>query len=55
MQLVKKRVNFNLDEDIYFQVKQLALDKKTTATALYTKWIKEAIERETGQKRFDIK
>jgi len=54
MQLVKKRVNFNLDEDVYLQVKQLALDKKTTATALYTKWIMEAIEKETGQTRFDV-
>lgn len=54
MQLVKKRVNFNLDEDVHLQVKQLALDKKTTATALYTKWILEAIEKETGQKRFDV-
>ena len=27
------RVNFNLDKDTHFQVKQLALNKHTTATS----------------------
>ena len=43
-----------LDEDLYYQVKQLALDKKTTATALYTKWIMDAIEKETNQTRLNV-
>ena len=50
----KIKVNFNLDKDVHLQVKQLALDKKTTATALYTKWTLEGIKRETGQTRFEI-
>ena len=41
--MVKKRVVFNLDEDVKQRVKQLALDKNTTATALYTKWINDAL------------
>ncbi len=50
----KIRVNFNLDKDVHMQVKKLALEKNTTATALYTKWTLEAIERETGQTRFNV-
>lgn len=50
----KIRVNFNLDKDVHLQVKKLALEKNTTATALYTKWTLEAIERETKQTRLDI-
>lgn len=53
--MAKKRVVFNLDEDIKQRVKQLALDKNTTATALYTKWIVDALEKETNQTRLDIK
>ena len=52
--MVKKRVVFNLDEDVKQRVKQLALDKKTTATALYTKWIMEALEKETNQTRLEV-
>ena len=51
--MVKKRVSFDIEEDIKLQVKQMALDKKTTATELYTKWIVEGIERETEQSRLD--
>ncbi len=50
----KIRVNFNIDKDVHLQVKKLALEKNTTATALYTKWTLEAIEKETGQARFDV-
>lgn len=47
--MVKKRINFFIDEDVHLQVKQLALDKKTTATALYTEWIKNGLDKETNQ------
>ena len=51
--MAKIRVSFDIEEDIKLQVKQLALDKKTTATKLYTKWIVEGIEKETEQTRLD--
>ena len=51
--MVKKRVSFDIEEDIKLQVKQLALDKKTTATELYTKFIVEGLKRETEQTRLD--
>lgn len=44
--MVKKKVTFNLEESIIKQVKQLALDKNTTATALYTEWIQKGIDNE---------
>ena len=47
------RVNFNLDEDIHFQVKQLALNKHTTATELYRKWISDGMKKETEQTTLD--
>ena len=50
----KKRVVFNLDADLKQRVKQLALDKNTTATKLYTKWIMEGLEKETNQTRLDV-
>ena len=31
------RVNLNLDKDVHFQVRNMALEKRTTATELYTK------------------
>lgn len=51
--MVKKRVNFNLEEDVSFQVKKIALYKRTTATELYTKWILEGIKREKNQTNLD--
>lgn len=50
----KVKINFNIDESIHYQVKRLALDKKTTATALYTEWIKKGLEDETGQQKLDV-
>lgn len=47
----KKRVNFNLDEDIHIRVKHLALDKKTTATELFTKWILKGLEKEEKEQK----
>ena len=52
--MAKTRVNFNIDEDLHFQLKQLALDKRTTVTDLLTSWIIEAIEKETNQAKLEI-
>ena len=52
--MAKTKVNFNLDEDLYFQLKQLALNERTTVTALLTKWIIEAVEKETNQTKLDV-
>ena len=42
----KHRVNFNIDKDLHYKVKKLALEKDTTATNLYIKWTIEGLERE---------
>ena len=42
--MAKKQVCFNLEESIIKQVKQLALDKDTTATELYTGWVKDGLK-----------
>lgn len=47
------RVNFNLDKDTHFQVKQLALNKHTTATELYRKWISDGMKRDGNQTKAD--
>ena len=52
--MAKTKVNFNLDEDLYFELKQLALNERTTVTALLTKWIVEAVEKETNQSKLDV-
>lgn len=48
-----KRMTFNIDESLKYQVQKLALDKNTTTTDLVTKWIKEALEKENGQTTLD--
>lgn len=55
MQLKKARVDFLLDKGVKQQIKDLAYAKDTTATALYTKWIMEGLEREIEQTRLNIK
>lgn len=42
----KERVVFNMDSNLKRQVKQLALDKNTSATQLYVQWIKEGLKKE---------
>ena len=42
--MAKKQVCFNLEESIIKRVKQLALDKETTATELYTEWITDGLK-----------
>lgn len=47
--MVDIRVNFDLDKSIHARAKAHALKKETTIKDLYTKWIVEGLERETGQ------
>ena len=54
MHMKKARVDFLLDESVKKQIKDLAYEKDTTATALYTKWIMEGLQREIEQPRLDI-
>ena len=47
-----KKVSFNIDKDLHWKAKQLALDNKTSITELYNKFIKEGIEKlEKEQKK----
>ena len=43
------RVNFDIEKSIHTRAKAHALKKETTIKNLYTKWIVEGLERETGQ------
>ena len=43
------RVNFDIEKSIHTRAKAHALKKETTIKKLYTKWIVEGLERETGQ------
>ena len=52
--MTTKRVNFNLDEDLYIKLKHLALDKRTTVTDLLTEWIIREVERDTNQTKLEI-
>lgn len=40
----KVRISFYIEKNVHLKVKQLALNQETTATALYNKWIKEALK-----------
>ena len=40
--MAKKKISFNIEEDIHFK-----------ATEIYTKWIKEGLEKETNQTRLE--
>ena len=44
--MVNEKVTFNINRNVKKQVKQLALDKETTATKLYNKWILEGMKKE---------
>ena len=44
--MVNEKVTFNINRNIKKQVKQLALDKETTATKLYNEWILEGMKKE---------
>ena len=43
------RVNFDIEKSIHTRAKAHALEKEKTIKELYTKWIVEGLERETGQ------
>lgn len=45
------RVTFNLDKELHFRLKQLALDKNTNVTALLVKWVKENLEIEEMEQK----
>lgn len=51
--MVKKKISFNIEEDIHFKVRELALKNRTTATEIYSKWIKEGLKKETNQTRLE--
>lgn len=51
--MAMKKVSFNLDEDLHFKAKELALKQRTTVTEIYTKWIKEGLKKETEQWTLD--
>ena len=44
--MVNEKVTFNINRNVKKQVKQLALDKETTATKLYNEWILEGMKKE---------
>lgn len=44
--MVLEKVTFNINKNVKKQVKQMALDKETTATDLYNEWIIEGMKKE---------
>ena len=51
--MAMKKISFNLDEDVHFKVKEIALKNRTTATEIYTNWIMEGLKKETEQSTLD--
>ena len=49
------RITFNIDKSTKTRIQQLALDKETTITDLCVEWIKQGLEKETGQQELEIK
>lgn len=47
--MVNVNVNFQLDKSIHTRAKAYALEKDKTIKEVYTQWIVEGLERETGQ------
>ena len=52
--MTTKRVNFNIDEDLYQELKHLAIDKKKTITELLTDLIIRELEEDTNQTKLEI-
>lgn len=50
----KANVSFKLDKSIKKQVQLIAIEKETTATELYTKWILAGIKKETNQSTLEF-
>ncbi len=46
---METKVNFMLDKAIHQRAKELAVKNNKTIKELYTQWISEGLERETGQ------
>ena len=49
----KKRINFNVDEELFYDIKKLVAEKKTTMTELFTEFAMQEIEKEKTQKKLD--
>ncbi len=48
----KQKVSFEMDKEIHFRAKQIALDNRTSVTKLYNEWIKKGVEKlEKEQKK----
>jgi len=43
--MTEKRVSFNIDTELAYQLKKRALDEKTTQKELLTRWMKENLEK----------
>lgn len=52
--MTTKRVNFNIDEDLYQELKHLAIDKKKTITEFLTDLIIRELEEDTNQTKLEI-
>ena len=54
LSMTTKRVNFNLDEDLYIELKHLALDKRKTITEFLTDLIIRELEEDTNQTKLEM-
>lgn len=50
----KANVSFKLDKSIKKQVQLIAIEKETTSTELYTKWILAGIKNELNQTELEL-
>lgn len=48
------RLTFNIDKGTKTRIQQLALDKEKTITDLCVEWIKNGLEKETGQQELEV-
>ena len=46
---MKKKVTFNVDEELYLEYKKIMLDKRTTPTADLNKHIRKVVEENTNE------
>lgn len=49
----KIKISFYINEKTHYKVKRMALDQKTSASALYNKWIDEGVLKEEKQTTLD--
>ena len=48
-----KRITFNVDAPLKYQIQKYALEKELTLTDVCVEWIKQGLERETEQQTLD--